>query len=194
VTGVAIRLACPEEIDALVAIDDDACTLDAEAGLSMAFDASHPFVVDERARWVAAIAARLLEVAETPDGTLAGFPARGVVDGEPYLDQLSVRRAWMRQGIGTSLLRRAIAWSTADSSSRLWLTTWTHVPWNAPFYARDGFVAHPEAVRAGAARDPAAPARGAAGSGSADRDGPLGRRRHAAGKPASGHAPRRGRT
>ena len=37
VIGVAIRLARPEEIDALVAIDDDACTLDAEAGLVMAF-------------------------------------------------------------------------------------------------------------------------------------------------------------
>ncbi len=52
----------------------------------------------------------------------------------------------MRRGIGTSLLRRAIAWAAADSSSRLWLTTWAHVPWNAPFYARHGFVAHPEAA------------------------------------------------
>jgi GNAT superfamily N-acetyltransferase len=146
VTGVAIRPARPEEIDALVAIDDDACTLDAEAGLVMAFDASHPFVVGERTRWVTAIAGRLLEVAEAPDGALIGFAARGIVDGEPYLDQLSVRRAWMRRGIGTTLLRRALAWAAADSSSRLWLTTWAHVPWNAPFYARHGFVAHPEAA------------------------------------------------
>ena len=99
----------------------------------------------ERARWVAAIAGGLLEVAETPDGALIGFAARAVVDGEPYLDQLSVRRLWMRRGIGTCLLRRAIAWAAVDSSSRLWLTTWAHVPWNAPFYARHGFVAHPEA-------------------------------------------------
>lgn len=145
-TGAAIRLARPEEIDALIAIDDDACTLDVEAGLVMAFDASHPFVVAERARWVAAVAGGLLDVAETLDGTLAGFASRGIVDGEPYLDQLSVRRDCMRRGIGTTLLRRAIAWGTAESSSRLWLTTWTHVPWNAPFYARHGFVAHPEAA------------------------------------------------
>ena len=89
-TSVAIRLARPEEIDALVAIDDDACTLDAEAGLVMAFDASHPFVVGERARWVAAIAGGRLEVAETPDGALIGFAARSRVDGEPYLDQREV--------------------------------------------------------------------------------------------------------
>jgi len=52
----------------------------------------------------------------------------------------------MRRGIGTSLLRRAMAWAAADSSGRLWLTTWGHVPWNAPFYARHGFVAYPEAA------------------------------------------------
>lgn len=145
-TGVAIRLARPGEIDALAAIDADAGTLDAEAGLVVAFDAAHPFVVDERARWVSAIAGGLLEVAETSDGALAGFAARGIVDGEPYLDQLSVRRTWMRRGIGTSLLCRAIAWAAADPSGRLWLTTWAHVAWNAPFYARHGFVAHPEAA------------------------------------------------
>jgi GNAT superfamily N-acetyltransferase len=146
VTGLAVRLARPGEIDALVAIDDDACTLDAEAGLVIAFDASHPFVVAERARWAAAIAAGMVEVVETRDGTLAGFAARGTADGEPYLDQLSVRRAWMRRGIGTILLSRAIAWGAAAASSRLWLTTWAHVPWNAPFYARHGFVEHPEAA------------------------------------------------
>ena len=42
----------------------------------MAFDASHPFVVGERARWVAAMAGGLLDVAETPDGALIGFAAR----------------------------------------------------------------------------------------------------------------------
>jgi GNAT superfamily N-acetyltransferase len=139
-TGGAIRLARPGEIDALIAIDDDACTLDAEAGLVMVFDASHPFVVDERARWTAAIAGGFLDVAETSDGTLVGLAARRVVDGEPYLDQLSVRRTWMRRGIGTELLRRAIAWASDQPGGRLWLTTWRHVPWNAPFYARHGFA------------------------------------------------------
>ena len=145
-TGVAIRLARPEEIDALVAIDDDACTLDAEAGLVMAFDASHPFVVGERARWVAAIAGRLLEVAEAPDGALVGFAARG----SSMASRTSISSRCGGRGCGAAsarrLLRRAIAWAAADSSSRLWLTTWAHVPWNAPFYARHGFVAHPEAA------------------------------------------------
>ena len=53
------------------------------------------------------------------------------------------------RGCGAASARRccrAIAWAAADSSSRLWLTTWAHVAWNAPFYARHGFVAHPEAA------------------------------------------------
>jgi GNAT superfamily N-acetyltransferase len=107
VTSVAFRRARPDELATVAAIDDDAGTLDTEWGLVIDLDPSHPFVVAERARWQAATGAGLLEVAEAPDGTLAGFAARGIVDGEPYLDQLSVRRLWMRRGIGTSLLRRA---------------------------------------------------------------------------------------
>lgn len=144
--GVAVRPARPDDLDTLIAIDDDACTLDADWGLVIDLEPSHPFVAAERARWQAATGAGLLEVAEAPDGTLAGFASRGIVDGEPYLDQLSVRRAWMRRGIGSGLLRRALAWAAADRSRRLWLSTWAHVPWNAPFYARHGFVAHPEAA------------------------------------------------
>ena len=143
-TSVAFRRARPDELATVAAIDDDACTLDAEWGLVIDLDPSHPFVVAERARWQAAMGAGLLEVAESPDGTLAGFAARGIVDGEPYLDQLSVRRLWMRRGIGTSLLRRAAGWAATHPSGRLWLTTWSHVPWNAPFYRRHGFVVPPE--------------------------------------------------
>ena len=144
--GPVIRPARPGELAVLVAIDDDAGTRAADWGLVVDVDPSHPFVEAERARWQAAIALGWLEVAEAPDGTLAGFAARGIVDGEPYLDQMSVRRAWMRRGIGATLLRRAAAWAAADPSGRLWLTTWAHVPWNAPFYRRHGFVAHPEAA------------------------------------------------
>ena len=145
-SGVAIRPARPDELATLIAIDDDAGTLAAEWGLAVDVDPSHPFVLAERARWLAAIARGLLEVAQAPDATLVGFAARGFVDDEPYLDQLSVRRGWMRRGIGTTLLGRAVAWAAADPSGRLWLTTWAHVPWNAPFYRRHGFVPHPEAA------------------------------------------------
>jgi GNAT superfamily N-acetyltransferase len=63
------------------------------------------------------------------------------LDGQPYLEQLSVRVAAQRQGLGRLLLLRAIAWAGAQP---LWLTTYAHVAWNRPFYERHGFVAVPE--------------------------------------------------
>ena len=65
------------------------------------------------------------------------------LDGQPYLEQLSVRVSAQRRGLGRSLLLRAIEWAGAEP---LWLTTYAHVPWNAPFYERHGFVAVPESA------------------------------------------------
>jgi len=39
--------------------------------------------------------------------------------------------------------RARIEWAGAEP---LWLTTYAHVPWNAPFYERHGFVAVPESA------------------------------------------------
>jgi N-acetylglutamate synthase-like GNAT family acetyltransferase len=85
----------------------------------------------------------------------------GLVDGEPYVDQLSVRCAWMRRGIGRRLLRRAIAWAARSGGRRLWLTTFDHLPWNRPFYVTEGFAVCDEAaigpeLRATLARERAA--------------------------------------
>jgi GNAT superfamily N-acetyltransferase len=82
----------------------------------------------------------LAHVALDPAGRAIGFAAFRLVDGEPYLDQLAVRRAHMRRGVGSALLQLAISWS---SGRRLWLTTYSHLPWNRPYYERHGFVAVP---------------------------------------------------
>lgn len=65
------------------------------------------------------------------------------IDGAAYLEQLSVRRTAMRQGLGRRLLGRAIDWA---GDAPLWLTTYAHVPWNRPFYERHGFVTIPESA------------------------------------------------
>ena len=70
------------------------------------------------------------------DGEAVGFAAVATLDGDPYLDQLSVRRAAMRRGVGSRLLAHAVA----TSGVPMWLTTYGHLPWNAPWYARRGFV------------------------------------------------------
>lgn len=132
-----IRAARSNELKALVAIDDDASELYAQAGLELAFEKAHPFVVAESARWAAAIERGLAHVAVDADDRPIGFMTLGFVDSEPYLDQIAVRRSSMRRGVGTALLRHAFEWSASQS---LWLTTYSHLPWNKPYYERHGFV------------------------------------------------------
>lgn len=141
-SAVQMRLARPAELDRLVAIDDDASTLFASAGLDMqGLHAAHPFVVREHARWVAALAEERLFVACDDDDEPIGFASLGTVAGEAHLGQLSVMRAWMRRGVGGALVAHARAWSRGRGA--LWLTTYAHVPWNRPYYERRGFVTVP---------------------------------------------------
>jgi predicted N-acetyltransferase YhbS len=46
-----------------------------------------------------------------------------------------------RQGIGTRLVRTFIDWARSRNISALTLITFRHLPWNAPFYEKLGFVA-----------------------------------------------------
>lgn len=68
-----------------------------------------------------------------------GFARLSIVDGAAHLDQLSVLPRFMRQGIGTSLVRAAEQWAKDASFAELTLTTFTEVAWNGPFYAHLGF-------------------------------------------------------
>lgn len=116
-----------------VEIDDDASSLYAQAGLDLGFPTGHPFVVSERARWLRCAEAGSLWFA-VEDGVVAGFAALERLDGGAHLEQLSVRRSFARRGVGTRLLQKAL------ESAPLTLTTYAHLPWNGPWYARMGFV------------------------------------------------------
>lgn len=137
----SLRLARPEELRELVAIDDAASVLYARAGLELALSADHPFVLAESARWARAIEAGHVHVAVDEDARIVGFMALAIVDGAPYLDQLSVHPRAMRRGIGAALIQEAIRFS---ASRPLWLTTYAHLPWNQPYYERHGFRVAPE--------------------------------------------------
>ena len=135
----SIRLgrASPAQIDLLRDIDDDAGLLFSEAGFSFTSPALAAYIAAERARWLSASEQGRVELALDSAGQALGFVALAFVDGAPYLEQLSVRRRWMRHGVGRVLLARAVAWSEALGD--LWLTTYAHVPWNGPLYQRWGF-------------------------------------------------------
>lgn len=140
----SLRLALPEEVDALVAIDDDATELYAQYGLAISLAADHPFVLAERARWQRATELQRAFIAIDDAGQALGFAALDQVDGEPYLDQLAVRTSAMRRGLGRRLLERSIAWAEHAGGRGLWLTTYRHLPFNRPFYERLGFATVPE--------------------------------------------------
>lgn len=139
-----LRAGGPDDLAELVSIDDDAGRLFASAGLDFAgLTPDHPFVCSERARWLAAARCGKLELALSESGRAIGFMALGSMDGEPYLEQLSVRCSGMRRGIGSMFMERARAWA-AERARVLWLTTYSHIAWNRSFYERFGFQVVPE--------------------------------------------------
>lgn len=63
------------------------------------------------------------------------------VDGNAHIEQVSVHPNHARQGLGRHLLAAAAEWARNHHLTGLTLTTFSHVPWNAPYYRRIGFRA-----------------------------------------------------
>ncbi len=89
---------------------------------------------------------------------VAGDPAVGFVhvldlDGHAHLEQISVLPSVGRQGIGTALVRAAVAEAADRGFDAVTLCTYADLPWNGPYYARLGFtevepIGHLERLRA----------------------------------------------
>ena len=56
-----------------------------------------------------------------------------------HIEELSVDRGQQGRGLGRRLIAAVEAWATGEGVAALTLTTFSDVPWNAPFYARLGF-------------------------------------------------------
>lgn len=73
-----------------------------------------------------------------------------VVDDCAHIEQVSVHPGNARLGLGWALLDTAAAWAHQRGLPALTLTTFTDVPWNAPYYARLGFrVIRPDLLSPG---------------------------------------------
>jgi len=140
-TPTAYRIApgTVTDVEAAVAIDDAASALYEPAGIVFDFPSGHPMVEGERAAWTASAALGGLFFAFAANDAKAGFAALARKDGEAYLEQISVLPAHMRRGVGAMLMATAIEWARRDGHRRLWLTTYDHLAWNAPYYERFGF-------------------------------------------------------
>lgn len=71
---------------------------------------------------------------------LAGFAHVIVLDAHAHLEQVSVRPEQMRRGLGSALVRAAMAEAGAQGFDALSLCTYRDLPWNGPFYTGLGFV------------------------------------------------------
>jgi ribosomal protein S18 acetylase RimI-like enzyme len=79
-------------------------------------------------------------VAVEENEVLAGYLVADVVDGNQHIEQVSVHPRFARQGVGRQLIEHLAAIAVAENLPALTLTTFTEVPWNAPYYQRCGFA------------------------------------------------------
>ncbi|KAA6199883.1 GNAT family N-acetyltransferase [Streptomyces parvus] len=68
-----------------------------------------------------------------------GYVLADPVDDALHIEQVSVDPAAARRGIGRDLIAHLAALAARRGMTALTLTTFTDVPWNAPYYTRIGF-------------------------------------------------------
>jgi GNAT superfamily N-acetyltransferase len=69
-----------------------------------------------------------------------GFAMVAELDGMAHLDEIDVLPEYGRRGIGSRLLLAARGWAASNGYQALSLVTFRHLPWNAPFYKKFGFI------------------------------------------------------
>jgi GNAT superfamily N-acetyltransferase len=90
----------------------------------------------------AAAREELLWCALDARGEVVGFAiACRLPGGDLHLDEIDVRPAHQRRGVGAALVAAVRARAARLGCARLTLTTFRFVPWNQPWYERLGFVA-----------------------------------------------------
>ncbi|MGW1955784.1 GNAT family N-acetyltransferase [Streptomyces sp. NPDC001920] len=130
-----IRPATSDDLPGLQDIERAAGAAFRDLGMAAIADDEPPTldVLDRYRRagraWVAC------DAGECPVGYLICEP----VDGALHIEQVSVHPDAARRGVGRALLTYAADRAREQDLAALTLTTFTEVPWNAPYYTRLGF-------------------------------------------------------
>jgi len=90
---------------------------------------AHQRYISQGTEWVA------VNESEEP----VGFLASEIVNRDLHLWELAVRKDLQNRGIGRQLVCVAEIFAQERHLESLTLTTFSHVPWNAPWYSRLGF-------------------------------------------------------
>jgi GNAT superfamily N-acetyltransferase len=134
--GYRIEAARPDAVAALPAIelaaaarfsDQDIAPELRSHGLSSSFFAQ------------AARAGRVFVALEEDSGDPVGFALATRVDGSAHLYEMDVLPEHGGRGLGRALVSAVAAWARSNGYATLTLTTFRHLPWNAPFYRKMGF-------------------------------------------------------
>ncbi|WP_025898592.1 GNAT family N-acetyltransferase [Sneathiella glossodoripedis] len=131
-----IRTATPSDFAILPALELNAAA--AFAALDMTDIASLPPIGEQD--YVTHQNSQHVLLAEMDERRVIGFCILREMDGQGYFRELGVAIDHAGQGVGRRLLDAAVQWARASSYDYLLLTTFEHVPFNAPFYERYGFV------------------------------------------------------
>lgn len=129
-----IRLADESDIEHLPAIEQAASELfaDTEYAMVVSLPCLNADFLRERQRsgklWVAS--AKELPV---------GFAVITEIDGNAHLHELSIHPDHQRRGLGRKLVDAVSNDAVAAGFTAITLSTFSEVPWNAPFYASLGF-------------------------------------------------------
>jgi GNAT superfamily N-acetyltransferase len=133
---IRIRLGSLADLPALQQIERETARMFSPSDLPATL--AHPL---PPAQVTAGVSASLLWVAEHAEcSTPVGFilcerPTQACL----HVREMDVRPAFARQGTGASMLSHVCSTATAQGLRFITLTTFSHLPWNAPFYAKHGF-------------------------------------------------------
>lgn len=83
-------------------------------------------------------------VAEDARGIVVGCLFGEVAGDAFHILELAVAKEAQQRGLGRRLIDAACNYARAQNLNAVTLTTFRHVAWNGPFYARAGFVELPE--------------------------------------------------
>ena len=135
-SAVTIRPARRDDLPRLTAIEESGAETFTRAGIPLA-DGSPPAPPEH---WASALEADLLWIADDPATGPIGFVAGSVQGDSLYIREVDVVMERQKEGHGARLMRHAIDRAKALGLGSVTLTTFRNVAWNAPFYAKLGFV------------------------------------------------------
>ena len=136
-----VRLARTDEIESIRAIEIAAAkVIPAEDLPPEMGQGALPFDLLERA----VSEGRLFVAINLSEHCPVGFALATVVDDSGHLFELDVLPSHGRRGVGAALIAAVVAWAKQRGFPSVTLTTFRHLPFNAPFYERLGFQGLPE--------------------------------------------------